>query len=143
MPKIPICKHCGDTGHYAITCFSKPRKVPERKSYFRSVSKKPIPSESDKTKKKRLSTRRRFFRQYPDGKFECYLQISIKCTKAMNTRTVLLEHVMPRVRYPQYKYEVKNIKPSCSWCNGLKGSLEIKDLVKSYPHLQKYLPRGS
>lgn len=139
MPKEPLCKYCGEIGHYEAWCFYKPRKPIKVKTKTHAPKPK-IKPESDKTRSKRLKLRRAFFRQYPDGVFTCYLQISANCMKELNTGTVLLEHVKPRVRYPNLTYEVKNVKPSCSFCNGLKGSRELEQLAKIYPQLKRYLP---
>lgn len=33
-----------------------------------------------------------------------------------------LEHVYPKVKFPEFKYNYKVLKPACAFCNKLKGS---------------------
>lgn len=101
-------------------------------------SKTRIKQESDKAKTKRLDTKRKWLKQNPpnpSGKWECYLKISDYCLKSVDITTLTLEHVEPKVKSPHKKYDVKNIKPSCSWCNKLKGSKTLEQLKKTYPQL--------
>lgn len=98
-----------------------------------------IKQESDKAKAKRLATKRKWLRQNPPnqfGQWECYLKISKYCLGTMDITTLTLEHVEPKVKAPEKKYDIKNIKPSCSWCNKMKGSQSLEKLSETYPHLK-------
>lgn len=77
----------------------------------------------------------------PDGKgeWECYLQIADNCPRKMAYQYLTLEHVMPKVKAPELKFDPKNIRPSCAPCNRVKGSKTIEKLAKTYPHLRVYL----
>lgn len=82
-----------------------------------------------------------FEKNPPDkkGEWECYLQIHPYCPVKVNRDLLRLEHVKSRARHPELRYDVDNIKPSEDWCNGMKGSLDLEDLVKDHPHLAIYL----
>lgn len=125
--KQNVCKYCGSHDHYSIMCFSRPRR--------------PLKKESDKTHDERTKVNRLWFELNPPnskGVWFCYLQISPECPKKVTRSTIRLEHVKPKVRYPELKFEVTNLRPSCDACNKVKGSLEIHELAKIWPHL-KYL----
>lgn len=115
--KQPICKHCGSETHYSLMCFQKPRKK--------------IHPVSSTTYFKRKKMRRAWFEKNPpDGKgvWICYLQISPNCPKKVTYSTINLEHVKSKVRYPELRYDLDNIKPACSFCNTLKGSKDVDEL---------------
>lgn len=100
---------------------------------------KAIAAESKTAKKKRLHTRKVWFlRNHSDenGHWECYLQISSMCPIQLTVHTIQLEHVEPKVKNPELKYKVRNIKPACKWCNKLKGSQTIEQLSVNFPHLK-------
>lgn len=122
------CKHCGGSSHTSLMCQKKPRKR--------------LKPEAEKTKYKRTETTREWYRLNPPdekGLWYCYLQISPKCPFKLTRSTITLEHVRPKVRAPELKYETSNLKPSCMFCNSKKQSLDIEDLVAKHPHLKVYL----
>lgn len=129
MPKkIPKCKYCGNTQHFSIACFNKPRR--------------PIKNISDKALNKKQVTDRLWYQLNPPdskGVWICYLQISSECPIKLTRSTIVLEHYKSKARHPELKFEVTNLRPSCSLCNDLKRSLDIEDLVKDYPRLQRLL----
>lgn len=105
------CDGCGVT-HTTVMCFNKPRR--------------PIKKESDKTYSRRKEVSREWFvLNPPDGKgiWICYLQIAPNCPVKLTRSTIRLEHVLSKVRHPELKYDVGNLKPACDNCNKLKGSL--------------------
>ena len=100
-----------------------------------------IKPESDKSKTKRIIMHKKWVKDNPpddDGTWECYLQISSKCLKRVSKRTMTKEHVEPKVKRPDLKFDPNNIRPACSWCNKLKGSQTLEQLAKTFPHLKKY-----
>lgn len=122
------CNYCHQTTHYSWQCFRKPRT--------------PIKSMSDKYLNKHRQCRRLWFKENPPdsrGVWLCYLNIAPDCPIKLTSTTIRLEHVKSKARYPELVFEITNIKPACNACNALKGSLDIKDLVETYPHLEKYL----
>lgn len=88
-----------------------------------------------KTEQKWIDTKLKWFEQNPPdekGQWVCYLQIAWNCPKILDRRTLTLEHVRSKARAPELKYEVSNLKPSCSNCNALKESLEVDEVLKKY-----------
>lgn len=129
------CSFCNATGHTAFTCRKKPNK-PLR------AARTPMRLESVKAKTKRRITYKKWLEVNPpdtDGYWTCYLQISTLCLGRVNQSTLTLEHVQPKVKAPELKYDITNIRASCSFCNKLKGSRTLSQLVKIWPHLVKYL----
>lgn len=118
-PKNPKnnCKYCGSSTHTTLMCLNKPRV--------------PIRQESEKARSKRTATSREWYRLNPpdeNGTWICYLQISPRCPRILTRSTITLEHVKSKVRHPELKYDVNNLKPACEFCNKLKGSLDLEDL---------------
>lgn len=74
-----------------------------------------------------------------NGNWICYLQISTLCLQRLDKQTLTLEHIVPKGRGEEYRYNENNIKPACAPCNGLKGSQTLESLAKTYPHLRKYI----
>lgn len=129
------CKICGSLYHSQTFCPRKNRAIPRK-------ARKPIARESAKTRAKRQQTATAWFKLNPPDATEhwtCYLQISSMCPKRLTRSMVYLEHVRPRSRHPELKFNVKNIRPACYWCNELKGSRELEELVKIWPHLVIHL----
>ena len=115
------CNNCGIT-HTSIMCFNKPR-IPIR----------PKPNLTwDQT------VDRWYALNPPDenGNWICYLQIADLCPKLLDKEQITLEHVIPKSRGKKYKYNVNNIRPACVYCNSLKGSRTLEDLVLDYPKVQ-------
>lgn len=123
-----ICKYCGGRDHTSLMCQKKPRR--------------PISNESAATKSKRTATSRLWYELNPpdaSGLWYCYLRISPNCPYKLTRSTITLEHVKSKVRHPELRYEVTNLKPACSACNKLKGSLDVEELsslgsVRIVPH---------
>lgn len=118
------CSYCGSTTHTAFRCRSRPNK--------------PLRKESITAKKKRQKTASMWFRKNPsdeNGNWECWLQISELCPKKLSRETITLEHVYPKVKNPELKYNYKNLKPSCAFCNKLKGSNTPEQLAKYFLHI--------
>lgn len=111
------CSYCGGSDHTSIMCQRKPRR--------------PIRKEAEKTTARRTATSREWFRLNPPdakGLWYCYLRIAPNCPHKLTRSTITLEHVKSKVRHPELKYDVTNLKPACSPCNKLKGSLDVEEL---------------
>ena len=70
--------------------------------------------------KKWLATRRAWIKQNPpdfDGYYYCYL-----CHKAIKQNEMTLDHIIPRSRRPDLRYDFENLRPCCWECNYKKGS---------------------
>jgi len=122
------CKKCGERA-YSDYC-------------FRHKQKRKIRRVSEKTYEKNRILRYKWYKKNkPDenGHWECYLQISSRCPVKLTKGTLTLEHVEAKVRSPQKKWVLNNIRPSCSWCNKLKGSQSLEELSRTYPQIEKYL----
>lgn len=74
-----------------------------------------------------------------DGFYTCYLQISSMCPIRLSKQSMTKEHVMPKVKAPELKFEPSNIRPACKWCNKLKGSRTLEQLAQAFPQVQKYI----
>lgn len=114
--KTPKCKNCGREGHYAIRCMF--------------TTNAPIRPISEKTYSRKQRTDRLWYELNPPdekGTWTCYLQISRDCPITLTRSTITLEHVKSKARHPELKFDVTNIKPACSPCNKLKGSLNWDD----------------
>lgn len=140
-PKIqmPVCPFCGAVGkHYGYQCKDNPKNKCKTcgSNYHTSLMcphkpRRPLRQESEKSKSKRTATSREWFRLNPPdarGVWYCYLQISPRCPIKLTRSTITLEHVKSKVRHPELKYDVTNLKPACEYCNKLKGSLDVDQL---------------
>jgi 5-methylcytosine-specific restriction endonuclease McrA len=119
------CKFCGKETHASWKCFSKPTRA--------------MKPEATKTTTKRQKTNREWFNvNLPDDKglWYCYLFIAPECPRWLSRSTITLEHVRSKARAPELMYQISNLKPACSFCNEIKGSLDLKDLAKVYPHIR-------
>lgn len=102
---------------------------------FLHKPKKPMRKEAVKTKEKRLAVTQEWLELNPadeEGTWTCYLQIAINCRLRMNIGTLNIEHDHSKARRPDLKYNVKKLKPACSPCNELKGSLSGDEVINKY-----------
>ena len=132
------CKHCRECPptHTQYDCFSNPRHItrifgplPKKRSSIRKVSFK---SQGKEEAAKRLW----FSLNPPDeyGQWDCYLGIHPGCLIKVDEYTITQEHVMPKGRYPELKYNPKNRKAACDPCNQLKSGIHIEKIIQLYPH---------
>lgn len=137
--KLPTCSFCHAVGkHYSYTCPDNPKNKCKHcgSSWHPSmncpgVPKKAIKKESNSTRSKRVATSKLWFQINPpnaSGHWICYLNTSPECPRVLDRSTITLEHVKSKVRYPELRYDVTNLKPACSHCNKLKGSLDLDEL---------------
>lgn len=126
--KAKHCKICGSGWHYQTFCPFKKKKA--------------IKPESDKYKERKRLTNVKWRKANPpdeNGYWYCYLRISDRCPYRLTEETVRREHVIPRVKAPELTFDENNIRPACSYCNGLKGSRTIEQLSEDFPYLKSYL----
>jgi 5-methylcytosine-specific restriction endonuclease McrA len=125
----------------AQTC-NKCGKRSYSKLCFRHKPKPKIRRQSLKTAQRNNLLRKKWYKTnlpIENDKWECYLQISQYCPKLLTKGMLTLEHVEPKVKRPDLIFTVSNIRPSCSYCNAIKGSKTLEKLSKTYPQLNKYL----
>lgn len=126
FPKKP-CKFCGGMNHFPYLCRLNP-KVKERAKRGISLN--------EKTKKAWLDTRQAWIRKNPptlQGRhWPCYLKISPQCLKKVDEKSITLDHVVSRSRDPSRRHDLTNLRPSCWYCNVMKGSSSIESLEKQY-----------
>lgn len=68
-----------------------------------------------------LKTRKQWLRDNPpnfQGYYQCYI-----CNQYIPQNEVTLDHVKPRSKNPELRYDSDNLKPCCYVCNNKKGSL--------------------
>jgi len=129
--KTKKCSYCGKEGHTAFLCYQRQKS----RHYLKRTKLRP---ESKATKSKRAILRNAFFANNPPdnrGGYTCYLHIHRSCPKWVSKKQVILEHVLPRAKYPELKYNVLNIMPSCAFCNATKLSNTPYQLALLYPHI--------
>lgn len=124
--RLTMKKYCDGCGvsHSSIMCFKKPRR--------------PLRFESDKAYNKRTKTTREWYRLNPPnerGLWPCYLRISVACPTWITESMMQLEHVRSKARHKHLQYVLINLMPACDFCNKLKGSLDIEDLITIYPQM--------
>lgn len=130
--KRSTCKGCGSEWHTFWKCPYKERKLTLYKP------RKPLRTESVKSRRKRTITYKQWIKLNPPdeyGMWDCYLQISTMCPMRLTRQLLTLEHVYPKVKRPDLKYEPRNIKSACAFCNKMKGSRTIDKLAKSFIHI--------
>lgn len=153
--KLPKCTYCLEDTHTAFKCqkkaqdklgtygnarvassFGGKRKAMkaspiERKTAL-TQSRKPMKQMSAKYDKLWRATRKEWYEtNLPDvhGYWQCYLQISPECSITVDRSTINLEHVLSKVRHPELRFVVSNLRPACHPCNKLKGSKDWVDGV--------------
>lgn len=118
------CNNCGVT-HTPIMCFSKPRKSLKIKhdlTWDQTVAKWKLANPPNL-----------------NGNWVCYLQIAPLCPGKIDRHQLTLDHVIPKSRGKQYKYDYLNLRACCVYCNSLKGSRTLESLAHEYPHLEALL----
>lgn len=126
--KLQYCSFCERKTHHTS------RNCPFRVKQI-------APEESKEDRIKRLATRELWYQMNPpeNGHYSCYLQISPECPRKLVGSEMELDHVLPASRFPEHKYSIANLMPSCAYCNVMKADSTLKFLAKKYPHLQAYL----
>ncbi len=133
--KTKDCSYCGAQNHTAFLCY-------KRRKSEQGMRKKSLRPESKAANSKRAILRNTFFADNPpdkQGGYTCYLQIHHSCPIWIPKERVTLEHVLPRAKYPELKYNVLNIKPSCDICNAAKLSNTPYQLAMFWPHIARLI----
>ena len=120
---------------------SKKCLICEKRAYsdycVRHKPRKFINNESASYKAKRQACARRWYEDNPpdeNGEWPCYLNgLSQKCLGSINKATIKLEHVIPKVKAPELRFEPTNLKASDEFCNSVKGSWTLEQLEERYP----------
>lgn len=134
FPKKP-CKFCHTPkpNHFPYTCPANPKAMLKRKVGLKRTPLKKI----GKQTKQWIITRATWIRRNPpdeQGYWYCYLRIHPWCPVKLTAETITLDHVVARTRDPSKRFEQKNLKPACGYCNDMKGSKSL-DEVKPEPVL--------
>lgn len=122
------CRKCGApclSGEYCFRC--KPRKPMQAKKPMRKVS--------QKTKEKRTATNEAWDKENPPdewGYWTCYLRIHDWCPIRIDRTELNREHDKSKARHKELEHDIKQIKPACGFCNGLKLSLTAEQAIKKY-----------
>lgn len=113
------CRHCDKTGHYPYQC----RYNPKIKKYI---------NKSGKHTTQWLNTRAVWIRKNPpsfDGYWLCYLRIHPSCPKFIDIHSLTVDHVIARSKDPSKRYDLSNLKPACYFCNEMKGSRKLDEVL--------------
>lgn len=110
-----LCKACGSQWHYKTFC------PYIRKKAIKKIGKQAKLNQEDRMKW--LAT------NPPDayGEWKCYLNISPHCFRRVDIGTLNIEHVRSKVRRPDLRHDLSNMKPACPACNALKGSKDVEN----------------
>lgn len=111
MAAKKYCDGCGVT-HTSLMCFNKPRKTVK-------VKKESTPSRRS-IERRWLNTRKRWIKLNPpdhSGYYYC-----VYCGKGVKVNEMTLDHIEPRSKRPDLRFELSNLAPSCYSCNFEKGS---------------------
>lgn len=121
FPKKP-CKYCGGMGHFSYTCFKNPKKNIKRTGI----------KKNGKYAKQWTITRQTWIRNnpMPTGGWTCYLQIHEWCPVRLDLTTLTLDHVVSRSHDPSKRFSADNLRPACIYCNGMKGSRSLEQVLK-------------
>lgn len=124
------CKHCGTLGHYPSQCWKNPKQLKSFSSFKTQLSRS-SPLVAHKPMKKVgkqarlwMETRREWIAQHPGPTWKCYL-----CGVLLTRETLTLDHIQSRGRYPELRYVLSNLQPSCAPCNLAKGSRDLDELA--------------
>ena len=141
MGREKVCSFCGSPTHSSFNCYSKRRSGFDSTGNYKKLKqkqKKHLRPESKKHNSKRAVLSNTWHILNPPdyrGGYTCYLQISKNCPKWMAKAYTTLEHVYPKNKYPELRWNVLNIKPACEWCNAEKLSNTVYQLAVIYPHI--------
>jgi len=75
--------------------------------------------------KKWLLTRDKWLEQNKAPYYFCYY-----CDKMMTRTELTLDHKKSRSRYPELRFKLSNLVPSCYPCNQEKGSLDSEEFLR-------------
>lgn len=134
MDRFPkkTCKYCkkAKPDHFPYTCRMNPKVIARQKAGMKRTPIKKI----GKYAQLWIDTRAEWIALNPppiEGKYwECYLHIHEWCPLRIDIEHLTLDHVVPRSNDPAKRYDHDNLRPACEYCNGMKGSRSLDQLVK-------------
>lgn len=130
-PKKP-CKYCkkANPDHFPYMCRSNPKVIARQKAGMKRTPIKKI----GKVTQQWIDTRAEWIALNPppmDGKYwECYLRIHEWCPGRLTLAQLTLDHVVPRSSDSTLRFDHDNLRPACEYCNGMKGSRSLDQLIK-------------
>jgi 5-methylcytosine-specific restriction endonuclease McrA len=114
-------------GHFPYEC----RLNPKRK--LKQLKRSPI-NKVGKQTKQWFITRATWIRKNPppiEGTYwECYLRIHPWCPVRLDLAHLTLDHVVSRSADPSLRFNANNLKPACQYCNDMKGSRSLEQIMK-------------
>ena len=116
VKKIPKCKGCGESGHYAISCL----KTPKKPIKSRSVKPKVVKAKTTKPKAKKRS----WYVKELDRVFSLYIRqtkkpVCVTCGKKDDPKNLQNGHYYSRGKLPT-RWVEDNCWPQCVGCNVFK-----------------------
>lgn len=126
------CKFCkkAKPDHFPYMCRMNPKVIARQKAGMKRTPIKKI----GKIGKQWLDTRSEWIEQNPptiDGKYwVCYLQIHEWCPGRITIAQLTLDHVVPRSSDSTKRFDHDNLRPSCEYCNNMKGSRSLAQVIK-------------
>lgn len=106
------CKICDSDDHTAFYCKEKAKSSTPKQ--YKNLKM------NGKYHKQWLKVRKQWFKDHPQDWYVCYI-----CHKSLVPAETTLDHVIPRSRRPDLRYEPSNLKPCCWPCNTEKGSKSL------------------
>lgn len=125
-----MCKYCDSDNHFSIDCLDKPRGPLK--------STKQVRYRLGKNAAKDIEFKNQWIQDNPPP-WICYLQIHPWCPYKLDVYNMTLEHVEPKSKAPGKRHSKKNIRPACEFCNNLKGSRSLEQIIINYPHVEQML----
>lgn len=136
------CSICNSIGHTKTFCWQNPKtqiRVQKIKKQYNKL-------QNNKFYQKDRSFRRKWIELNPPDKYgfwTCYLQIHSLCPGRVDYDMLTIEHVIPRGRGVEYRWDLDNVRPACFYCNQLKGSRTLEALANDFPLLKIRLSEDS
>lgn len=109
MFRVKPCKECGSTWHTRMSCPFRPRKPLLTRKPMAKMGRVGKETESAVARWKRLQ------KANHQGYYECYI-----CHRLVPY--LMAEHVKSKVRHPDQRTDLTNLRPVCADCNAEKGS---------------------
>lgn len=101
------CRWCQSEKHLSWRCYQNPKRAEQTAKKL----------SNGKVARRWYKTRRQWFKENPAEGYTCYL-----CGVYVPKNEVTLDHIIPRSRRPDLRYELTNLAPACWTCNSQKGS---------------------
>lgn len=129
-----MCRSCGTTFRQFTTVQNICGKCQYNKmlAIRKNSNAKPI-KRIGKKAKAWVEERNQWIQDHPakDGYWVCYLRTTALCPILLDIDQLTLDHVIPRSRGTKTE-----IKPACVYCNGDKGSQDLKIYLATHPRVK-------